>query len=298
MGWKYLEQPKTMLARKSLVTEFVNMEPAPYDRPLSERRMAVYERILKAGEFRTVTWASVVCKETNNTYRVNGKHTATMLSKMDPLPEFHVTVERYQADTLQDVTNLYNTFDSTLASRTTNDINLAFARTIRDLDNVPVRLINLTVSAASYLKWGEGQKKIPPAERAEELMDAYPFTKWLYEIVPTGGASQNGHLCRAPVVTAMKATYDRMPVKAKEFWTLVKDESAPDRDDPTRVLTRYLLRAALAGGGPASNAAHGKKLVDFREMYVKCLHAWNAWRKGETTSLNYYAKADIPSVSK
>ena len=94
------------------------------------------------------------------------------------------------------------------------------------------------------------------------------------------------------------APYDRMPVKAKEFWTLVKDESAPNRDDPTRVLNRYLLRTALAGGGPASNAAHGKKLVDFREMYVKCLHAWNAWRKGETTNLNYYAKADVPSVSK
>jgi hypothetical protein len=31
-------------------------------------------------------------------------------------------------------------------------------------------------------------------------------------------------------------------------------------------------------------------------MYVKCLHAWNAWRRGEATSLQYYAKAPLPDV--
>lgn len=61
MSWKYLEKPRTVLASKHLVAEFFEMEPAPHDRPLSERRMQVYERILKDGSFRTVTWASVHC---------------------------------------------------------------------------------------------------------------------------------------------------------------------------------------------------------------------------------------------
>lgn len=58
--WKMMEKPKTVLASPSLVKEFVEMEPAPHDRPLSERRMQVYQRILKAGNFRPVTWASVM----------------------------------------------------------------------------------------------------------------------------------------------------------------------------------------------------------------------------------------------
>jgi hypothetical protein len=33
-------------------------------------------------------------------------------------------------------------------------------------------------------------------------------------------------------------------------------------------------------------------------MYVKCLHAWNAWRQGKTTKLAYHATADYPDVSK
>lgn len=81
--WKQVEKPRTVLASRNLVSEFVNMDPAPYDRPLSEKRLQVYEHILRNGEFRTVTWASCLCLETNNTYRVNGKHTATLLSKIE-----------------------------------------------------------------------------------------------------------------------------------------------------------------------------------------------------------------------
>ena len=44
---------------------------------------------------------------------------------------------------------------------------------------------------------------------------------------------------------------------------------------------------------PTLNLCRSKRWVG-----MKCLHAWNACRKGETTNLNYYAKADVPSVSK
>jgi hypothetical protein len=296
--WKVSgEKPRTVLAGKSLVREFNDMEPVPYDRPLSERRVEVYRRILKAGEFRPVTWASVLCQETNCVYRVNGKHTAHMLAGMDPLPEFYVTVERYVCDTLQDAANLYNTFDSKMASRSTNDINWAFAATIPDLKDCPKRLINLTVGAAAFRRWGEKAKDVPPAERAEELMDSYPFALWLHTIITStsGAPGPSRHLVKQPVVNAMLATYDRLPNKSAEFWAAVRDESAPDRDDPTRVLARYLVRSALAGGS-TSRVGEGKKLTDQREMYVKCLHAWNAWRRGEATSLQYYAKAPLPDV--
>lgn len=304
MAWKQSEKPRTILASRGLVDEFVNMEPAPHDRPLSERRLAVYQRILKAGEFRTVTWASVLCQETNCTYRVNGKHTATMLSGLPSLPEFHVTVERYRCDTLNDVAKLYNTFDSTLASRTASDINLAFAATIRELAGVNPRYINLTVGAASFHTWNEVElRRVSPAERAETLLDHVGFCLWLQGITPKpgeNGANPCGSarpILRAPVVAAMLATYQRGPRTAADFWVAVRDETAANRNDPSRVLARYLLRAVM-GGGTARATGDGQRLATGREIYAKCIHGWNAWRKGDTTTLSYHAKAPLPVAAK
>lgn len=297
MAWKMMEKPRTMLASKPLVAEFVAMEPAPHDRPLSERRMHVYERILKSGDFRPVTWASVLCKETNCTYRVNGKHTSNLLAAKDPIPEFYVTLERWICDTLNDVASLYATYDSNLSSRTAQDVNLSFAATLPELRQVPARLINLTVTAAAYLKWDDAElRKVPQVERAEQLLDRADFVKWLQKIVNTSTdkGSLSRHLLRSPVACAMMATYDRYPSKAADFWTMVRDESHANRDDATRTLSRFLVRASLTSRDRQKEA----KKVGHREMYVKCLHAWNAWRKGETTSLAYHAKAPVPAISK
>lgn len=299
MAWKMSESPKTVRVTRSLVDQFVNMEPAPYDRPLSERRLLVYERILNAGAFRPVVWASVVCYETNATYRVNGKHTSTMLSKLPKLPEnFFVIIERWSCDTLQDVGNLYNTYDSNLASRNNSDINLSFASTISELRGVSPKLINMTVTSAAFLRWPDAElRKVPQAERAEQLLDRTDFVKWLQGIVKTvtfGPNSLSKHLLRSPVTTAMMATYDRCPRVAGDFWEAVRDESDPDRNAPSRALARYLRSASMATGPTTKN----RKPVAFREMYVKCLHAWNAFRSGETTALAYYANAELPKVSK
>ncbi len=297
MSWKMSEKPRTVVASTSLVKEFVDMEPAPYDRPLSERRMQVYERILKANAFRPVVWASALCYETNCTYRVNGKHTSLLLSKQNPLPVFYVTLERWNCDTLKDVGSLYNTYDSNLASRNNSDINMSFASAMPELRDVPARLINLTVSAAASLKWDDAMlRKVPPAERAEELLERTDFVKWLQETVQTTTTGRMGlsrHILRSPVVQAMMATYDRAPNVAKQFWVVVRDESAPDRNDPTRTLARFLVRAVLAGSRGST-----KEMVGSREVFVKCIHAWNAYRAGETTALNYHAGAPIPKISK
>lgn len=302
MGRRFSEKPKTVLATPGLIREFVEMEPAPHDRPLSERRMMVYERILRNGEFRPVTWASVVCIETASTYRVNGKHTSLLLSKQNPIPEFYVTVERWECDTLSDVGSLYNAFDSSLGNRTSKDINAAFAATIPQLRDVPMKLIDLTVVAAAFHKWSDAERpRVPPAERAEELLDNFDFTTWMrdhvFETVSFGTNSSSRPLLRGPVTSAMMATYRKAPRVSAEFWKAVMLESAPNRDDPTRILARFLIRASIANsrGGPKNPE---KQAVGQREMYVKCIRAWNAYRSGEPTTLQYRAKDPLPEISK
>lgn len=305
MGWKLVEKPKTMLVTKALVKEFLSMSKPPYDRPLSERRMQVYRKLLSESGFRPCTWASAYCKETKDTYRVNGKHTSTLLSKIDrdgnlvpmePVPEFYVTVERYVCDEQEDVSKLYSTFDSSIGSRTSRDINHAFAAVMPELKECKAKAINLSVTALGWEAYGIRYSETPAPERAELLLDNSDFCCWFNDIAfPSDGESKRGqHLQRGSVATAMLGSYRKAKGDATEFWKEVRDESDPDRDSPTRKLARFLTRTVQ--GNPSNCRVSGKQaIVTMREMYVKCIHAWNAWRKNEETDLKYYSASKEPA---
>lgn len=303
MSWKLIDRPKTVKATKSLIKQFVEMTPAPHDRPLSERRIGVYEKLLAAGQFRPVTWASALCGETEDVYRVNGKHTSILLSRLEKLPEFYVTVEEYECETLEDVAKLYATFDSNMQSRTARDIYLSFAATVPELANVSDKVICAGIGGVGYQKHGQGLSNIQAAERAEAVLDQPEFVLWLSDllqgapgIAETGSATRSklkvSHLYRQPVVAAMFASWQKAKAAATEFWSAVRDETGPVPTSPDRKIARWLVTSSLT-----MKANTRVRKAGTRETYVKCLHAWNAWRKGESTNLNYHADAKVPAVA-
>lgn len=301
MAWKLIDRPKTLKVTKSLAKSFAEMNPCPHDRPLSERRLMVYERLLNDGLFRPVTWASVLCQETEEVYRVNGKHTSTLLSGLKELPEFFAVIEEYECDYLNDVAKLYATFDSNVQSRNARDIYLSFAATVPEIKECSPKVITAAVCGLSYHKNGsDAYGKTQPAERAELLLDYPEFVLWLNALL-TGGMSNaesgkvtSGHiknlpLYRLPVVAAMVGTWSKAKGPATEFWTQVRDETAASPADPTRKLSRYLLTSGLKGG------INGRaRVAGNREVYCKSLRAWNAWRKNEHTDLRYSPDGKIP----
>ena len=302
MGWKLLDRPKTMKLTAKLAQNFMEMESAPNDRTLSERRLAVYSKLLHDGQFRPVTWASALCKETEGLYRVNGKHTSTMFAGLKTLPDFFVTVEEYECDTLEDVAKLYATFDSALQSRNARDIYLSFAGTISELAAVPAKVVTAAVAGMAFQQYGTNLATTQPAERAENLLEYPEFVLWLAKLL--GGANSSGnngvktrsnqkalHLYRAPVVAGMFGTWLKAKAAATEFWTAVRDETGAKPDLPDRKIARWLVTSTL------SHREHGRvRSAGNRETYVKCLHAWNAWRRNEGTNLNYYAESKVPTV--
>lgn len=312
MSWKLLDKPKTFKVTKKLAESFANMDPAPHDRPLSERRLEVYRRILKEGGFRPVTWASVLCKETGGVYRVNGKHTSVLLSSVTPLPEFYVTVEEYECDTLDDVARLYSTFDSNIQSRTAQDIYLSFAATVGALKDLPARHIGLAVAGMALhgkLMGGDTDLKSrsQAGDRAELLLEHPEFVVWMSGILSNvtkrsaetlgtlgtpGAKGRASHMTRSPVTGAMFGCYGKAQAAATDFWCAVRDETGATPGLPDRKLARYLTTAGVETGG---RGMHRLKHAEPREMFVKCVHAWNAWRKNETTSMPYYADKDVPS---
>ena len=295
MGWKLISKPTTSKATKTLAKHFCEMEPVPHDRPLSERRLQVYERILKSGSFRPCTWASAHCLETDETYRINGKHTSTLLSAQDEMPEFFVIVEEYECDTLEDVARLYGTFDSRLAMRTTHDINASFLASMPELASVSTRIGSLAVTGISYAAYQDSYGSIPAAERAEALLDNGDYVLWLNEIIHGGKNTEEAErlLKRGPVAASMFLSFRKSRRDADAFWVAVRDETSPDRDSPDRVLARFLRTYNVNTGG---GATPGKKRAAPREIFVKCIHAWNAWRKQEATDLKYYAQSKIPTL--
>jgi hypothetical protein len=302
MGWKLLNPPRTLRVTKKLATEFAEMEPAPHDRPLSERRLQVYAQLLAKGQFRPVTWARAVCPEVSETYRVNGKHTSVLLSGLKEMPEFYVTIEDYECESLDDVARLYATFDSRMVSRTTADINMSFAGTVPELNDIPRLVINLAVNGMTFSPEHRSyDPKLQPAERAETLLENPGYVCWLDSILaPSKGRVEEAerpehnskHLQRAPTAAAMYHSFQKSKAAATEFWTKVRDETDTEPGMPTRRLARFLLTTAL--GAKRSNK--DVTYADQREFFVKCVHAWNAWRKGETTNLKYYPEAKVPSL--
>lgn len=292
--WKLISA-KTQRATPSLAKEFVEMDAAPHDRPLSERRLQIYQKLAAAGQFRPCTWAKAECIETGGIYRINGKHTSILFSGLSPMPELFVTIENYQCETIEDVGRLYATFDNKLSSRTSSDINASFAAVVPELKDISRRMINIIVTGLSVEKWGVLYWHTQPQERAERLLDNPEFVIWANSILcgDRGESKEYKHIHRGGVAAAMAITYAKSKKAATEFWTAVRDETGPRPETPDRKIARWLrdIRVNVAPGAVASRKAA------LREILVRCLYAWNAFRRGDDVQIiRYSEQVKIPAA--
>lgn len=288
MAWKMTGKPKTVVATKALAKEFAEMDAVPYERPLRERRLVVYRKIAGEGGFRPVTWARCYCTETKTTYRLNGHHTSVMLASMPKLPEFHVIVENYTADTLEDVSHLYATFDTQMQSRTARDVYMAFAGATPELSNIPGAIINVSASAIAYARHQDAAYKLTAAERGDLMLDHTEFVQWVADII-VGYPAYNS-IKRSPVVAAMLLTWEKDPENATKFWRLVRDESGVRPDSPDRKLARWLAVSTQRSNSRKTSVAK----YDAREFFVRSLRAWNEWRTNKAEKISYDPSDKIP----
>ncbi len=288
-----VQEPKSQKLTHALVKRFNEMEPAPHDRPLRETRVRGLQKLVENGEFRTCEWCSAFCKETGKEHRINGKHTSSMFATMNgDLPSFNLLVSKYECDTLEDVAKLYSSFDTRQSARTSNDIYRIYAASNEELAALPSSLVNLAIAGISFSDHPDtqGGGKNTADERAERLLEHPSFAVWLFDLV---GSNTKCNLRRGPVVGAMFKTYQKSQKDSTDFWSMVRDGSGTNHVAPDRLLSRYLDTTSISSG---RGAMTGKKKVTAREMYVRSLHAWNAWRKGEKTELKYYSQSKIPTV--
>lgn len=297
MAWKQRGQPKNVKITAKLAQEWSAMEAAHVDRGLSDVRLEFHKRILDKGEFRPVTWAKAHVAATGKTVRVNGKHTSHLFSivDLDKCQPLTAIIEEYDCDTMADVAKLYSTFDARYQMRSTSDINRAYAAASDDLVGLDPRTIDLLVGGLAFAKWPDTEGRVSSrgsqaTDRAELLYANIDFCTWFNDLAPRGEVSM--HIRRAPVVGAMAMTYRKTKAGADQFWKLVRDDAGATPDTPDRKLAKFLHAYRVSTG---ANRSPKRWRVSGREFYAKCVIAWNAWRKGESTQLHYvHAAKSLP----
>lgn len=279
-------------ANHSLITEFSTMTMAKMDRPLSPTRMAHLRRIVKEGNFLSAVWACVTCKADGKTYRINGKHTSTLFSQMNgEMPkDIEIVVERFQCDTLEEVAHLYSSYDNKDSTRNQSAITRIWAATCPELEGVDARVLSCIVTSLSISESGTKVHGLTAEDRAKKMVQYKDFALFVSQLI-SGQNLESKHLLRGPVISAMFLTWKKDHDASAKFWKLVKrGEGAPG--STVRKLERYLLTTNVNWGSGARHPE--KKPAAPREMLVKCLHAWNAWRTNSSTDMKYFPNSAIP----
>lgn len=281
MGWQMIGKPTTQIADHQLVERFKTMTRFGGDRLLSKARCTKLRSLLEEGKFRTCAWAVCKCLADGKEYRINGQHTSHVLAEFNgSLPAVFVTVERYEADTLEDVAELFATFDPRWSTRTTTDTNHAYAQSNAILASLPPRIINLTGTALAAHHKLFNHKMISQELRGRLIGKNAAFAQWLNNLEVS--SNQKAHLHRGNTMAAMYATFLVDQDCATKFWSEVRDGSGATPSAPTRMLEIFLLKSSAKS--------------DDNEVYAKCIHAWNSYRNGVQSLgvLKWYPAAPRP----
>lgn len=272
--------------------EFLKSNNYPGQRAKVQRHINELAEKMEDGRFNTGQVAIVVGLD-GVTYLADGQHQceACILSGVQFSAVYmHFTVEK--GDSKQAIAEVFAQFNGHRA-RSRGDIAWIYGAHIgmADWSRKCVQLCN---SALGWIAGGFGESGtilLSKDENARLLAAKKSACTFVYRTAFNGHVKTARHLARSPVAAAMLVTFDKNLLLAEEFWEAVRDGEMIKRSDPRMTLREFLVNSSVK-----STSAKGGAAVSQREMYVKCIHAWNAYLSGKTTSLKYYANKPIPQV--
>ena len=201
-------------------------------------------------------------------------------------------IETYECDTPDDLSLLYMQFD-TSGSRSLSDL-VRMEVVALEVD-WPFRIAKLVVSSAAIKENMVQSTKEEKAALLKDYLKTGAFINHiLNETVPKDviKAKHTAHLTRSPVGYSMLVTWDKHQGDSQTFWLNVRDGKGLKRSMPEYKLRDFLKTVNFDKGRGASNL----KTVGHHEMASKCITAWNAFRKGGPTKLQYFPAKPIPKA--
>jgi hypothetical protein len=212
---------------------------------------------------------------------VNGQHQLRAVIKTGN--SISVVYQEYSCQTPGDLSDLYSRFDNHLA-RSLGDIitpeAVALGVTWKQA------IVRLVVSAAVLDNEKRRMKKIEKIKLLSYYLKQGAFIDFLMK-----DSISCFHMHRAPVVRAIMNTWDKDKQAARTFWEAVRDGVGLPKNAPALILRNYLMSTGLTKSRTTKTST-----ATTREMYVKSIHAWNAFRTGTRTNLKYYIDTPVPKI--
>lgn len=258
-----------------------------------KRRMEWLYALVMRGDFHTPKWATVLCNGV--LYRVNGGHSSKMLADINSaFPEgMKAVIDRFECDSVDDMPDLFDQFDARQSSRTKADRVSAHKAIHEELEKISPTMASRLVHGIDLHLSGCGEERRCDDDERIRLLHAHAdFIAWASPLLKLR------HTNRVGVAAAAFALYSttRDPKTLTAFFVMVRDEEHAESNHPTRRLARF-LRSAMGHASTVGRTlrAHtsGHKWSS-RAFYVKTIHAWNAFRRGTTTMLQYREHAPLP----
>lgn len=243
------------------------------------------EKILN-GEFRTGEIA-IAELSTKQKYLINGQHQCHAV--INSQHSIKALVENYSAETLSDLSELFRQFDCNPP------------RTVGDMTRVEANALNLDwslrisrlVVAAIYIneKRVKNHHYMASFKKVESLKN-YLKEGTFINFVLGENKVHCKFLMRAAVAAIMIQTFQKCQSDAENFWLSIRDG-----EHLTKSMPAYKLREFLQH----TNHPKGMNQFSYRtagdnEIQYRCILAWNAFRRGKSTDLKYFAGKPLPKI--
>jgi len=251
---------------RDLASRFATMTAAPGERPLKEKRVQFLRNELESGQFFSPKWATAQLGD--RTYRVNGQHSSHMLTQANgSFPSgLSVIIDEFSVDSEAELGELFTRFDPPESVRPPREQFAAILAGSSVVGGAFSRNKLERIASGMLLAKSDFASRTGSAHARAAVLHGDPgFITFAEQFI--GRRAMN----RPAVLAAMYLTWLRDAHASQAFWTQVRDETALSANDATRVLARFLRERGT--GGPLSGE-------EGRAVCVKCVHAWNNWRRG------------------
>jgi hypothetical protein len=272
----------------NLAEQFLKANIYDGQRPVSDKQLRVLSDAIDSGLF-TVGHIAIAKQgwNGNDSMMANGQHQCNaVISTGIPI---NAVVEEYNCKTPEDFSLLYRQFDNN-KSRTLDEVTLPEARALNL--NWHRMIIKAVMAGMGFI---EGHTGVHKNKRVECLKKYVTEGNFINDTLSCVKSTESKHLRRGAVVAAMMITFKKCSHDAEIFWEEVRDGEGLKGNSPSLKLRNYLL-STNCGFGRGVNAPSLNAAGSYREMYSKCIIAWNAYRRGDSTQLKFFADKKMPKA--
>lgn len=257
------------------------------ERGLEDSHVSYLIGCMQSGTFliEQTTLVSSLCEQDGLEYRMNGQHTcwARLAMPVGWAAGESIRYHRYRCNTLEDMRILYASIDRG-RQRTRGMIMHSYLGGSEDFSSFKKSSVKLISIGLPFWLWHEAnERNSHSADDVAALMlsEHKSICSIAMNIVDQSVISgRNGNLRfmkRASIGAAILETASRHQNESLEFWKVVgSGVGITNANDPRRRLRDTLMNSTLN-----RDSISGSKLLNSEAMYRACIHAWNAYRKGE-----------------